>query len=317
MNDNFSHTSVMLDECIEYLNIDKDGIYVDCTAGGGGHSSEILKRLSSKGLLIAIDRDQRAVEEVDNKLGSLNCQGNYIVVKDNYLNVEKIIKKYAPGGVSGILMDLGVSSYQLDNASRGFSYHEEASLDMRMDTNQTKTAFDVVNHYTKEEITNILFRYGEEKYARRIADAIIYKRQTNSIETTIELANIIKQAYPAKDRFKGKHPARKTFQAIRIEVNDELTTLKNMLNDAAFSLKLGGRLVIITFHSLEDRIVKVNFSTLERPCDCPPDFPICVCKKISKHKKVFKKPLIPSELEINNNSRSRSAKLRVLERTLI
>jgi len=315
MKNKFSHESVLLNESIEYLNIKSDGTYIDCTAGGGGHSLEILKRLSEKGLLIAIDRDQVAVDEVNRKLKNAKLKGRYIVVKDNYMNIEKIKEQYAKDGVNGILMDLGVSSYQLDTVERGFSYHENAPLDMRMDTNEKITAYNVVNEYTKDKLTKILREYGEERYARRIASAIEYKRKEKKIETTLELAEIVKRSYPAKDRFKGKHPARKTFQAIRIEVNEELTTLENMLAGAANILVKEGRFVVITFHSLEDRIVKVIFSKLENPCDCPPDFPICVCKKVARHKRVSKKPILPSDLEINNNRRSRSAKLRVLECT--
>ncbi|MBN2853535.1 MAG: 16S rRNA (cytosine(1402)-N(4))-methyltransferase RsmH [Clostridia bacterium] len=314
MSAEFSHEPVLLNECIDNLKIDKDGIYIDCTAGGGGHSIEILKRLSDKGLLIAIDRDQNAVDRVNERLRDANLSGRYIVVKDNYLNIEKIKEKYAPEGVAGILMDLGVSSHQLDTIERGFSYHEDAPLDMRMDISEVKTAYDVVNYYTKDELSRILWDYGEEKYARKIASAIEYKRKIKLLETTLELTELVKSCYPPNERFKGKHPARKTFQAIRIEVNEELSTLSKALESAAEILLPGGRLAVITFHSLEDRITKVLFSKLENPCECPPDFPVCVCHKVSMYHRVNRKPILPSGLEINDNRRSRSAKLRVLER---
>ncbi len=313
MSIKFSHEPVLLNECIKALNIDKKGTYIDCTAGGGGHSIEIAKRLGREGMLIAIDRDQVAVDVVTKRLKDENLLAKYIVVKDNYLNIENIIKKYAKENILGILMDLGVSSYQLDTIERGFSYHDDAKLDMRMDTSETKTAFNVVNTYTKEKLIEILFKYGEEKYTRKIVNAIMYKRKNKPIETTLELAELVKSCYPPKERFKGKHPARKTFQAIRIEVNDELTILENTLVAAAESLQKGGRLAVITFHSLEDRIVKVIFSKLENPCECPPDFPICVCNKVSMFKRINRKPILASDLELNNNRRSRSAKLRVIE----
>lgn len=313
MSIEFSHEPVLLKECLEALNIDKKGTYIDCTAGGGGHSIEIAKLLDSDGMLIAIDRDQTAVDTVTKRLKDENLLTKYIVVKDNFMNIENIINENAKENTLGILMDLGVSSYQLDTVDRGFSYHENAKLDMRMDKSETKTAYTVVNTYTKEKLTEILFKYGEEKYTRKIVNAIMYKRKNNPIETTLELAELVKNCYPPKDRFKGKHPARKTFQAIRIEVNDELTTLENTLVAAAESLQKGGRLAVISFHSLEDRIVKVIFSKLENPCECPPDFPICVCHKVSMFKRINRKPILASDLELNNNRRSRSAKLRVIE----
>jgi len=231
------------------------------------------------------------------------------------VNIDKVIEENCPEGADGILLDLGVSSYQLDNEERGFSYHNDGPLDMRMDQTKEKTAEDVVNNYTKEELTRILYEYGEEKNARRIAEAIVYKRQKDRITTTCQLADIIKEAYPAKERFNGKHPARKTFQAIRIEVNDELNVLKEMLPKAAFLLKKNGRLAVITFHSLEDRIVKNSFNELINPCTCPKSFPVCVCNKVAQHKLIVKKPLIPKSEETQKNYRSRSSKLRILERT--
>lgn len=313
MNESFQHESVLPDETIRHLNIEKDGKYIDCTAGGGGHSSMILSQLGKGGLLIAIDRDADAVKATEERLKNVKTNGKYIVLKDNFLNIEKIIEEYVPEGVDGILMDLGVSSHQLDKAERGFSYHEDAPLDMRMDTDETMTAFDVVNNYTKDKLTSVIGKYGEERYAGRIASAIIHKRKDTPIKTTTELAEIIKTAYPPKDRFKGKHPARKTFQALRIEVNRELEILEETVTKAANALKPGGRLAVISFHSLEDRIVKVAFSTLENPCICPPTFPVCVCKRVSRHKVISKKPILPTDDEINNNRRSRSSKLRIIE----
>lgn len=311
----YSHESVMADECIEYLNIDKRGTYIDCTAGGGGHSVRIYERLNEDGLLIACDQDIKACEVTKERLEKYNRKTKFIVLHENFVNIDKVISEYCPEGADGILLDLGVSSYQLDNEERGFSYHMEGPLDMRMDQTKDKTAYDVVNNYTKEELSQILFEYGEEKYSRRIAEAIVHKRKDELISTTNQLAEIIKEAYPAKERFKGKHPARKTFQAIRIEVNDELTVLKQMLPKAAFSLKSKGRLAVITFHSLEDRIVKNAFKELIDPCTCPKSFPVCVCNKVAQHKLIVKKPLVPKSEETLKNNRSRSSKLRVLERT--
>lgn len=313
MSNEFKHESVLPDETIKHLNIEKDGKYIDCTAGGGGHSSMILSQLGKKGLLIAIDRDADAVKATIKRLEKVKTNGKYIVLKDNFLNIDKIIEENVPEGVDGILMDLGVSSHQLDRAERGFSYHDDAQLDMRMDTEETITAYQVVNYYTKEKLASVIGRYGEEKYAGRIASAIIHKRKETPIKTTTELAEIIKAAYPPKDRFKGKHPARKTFQALRIEVNKELEILEEAVVKAANSLKPGGRLAVISFHSLEDRIVKVAFSTLEKPCICPPYFPVCVCKRVSRHKIISKKPILPTSEEIDNNRRSRSSKLRIIE----
>ena len=313
MSQEFKHESVLPDETIKYLNIEKDGKYIDCTAGGGGHSSMILSQLGRKGLLIAIDRDADAVRATEERLKSVKTNGKYIVLKDNFLNIDKIIEENVPEGVDGILMDLGVSSHQLDKAERGFSYHDDAPLDMRMDTDENITAYDVVNTYTKEKLAQVIGRYGEEKHAGRIASAIVHKRKETPITTTTELAEIIKAAYPPKERFRGKHPARKTFQAIRIEVNKELEILEEAVTKAANALKPGGRLAVISFHSLEDRIIKIAFSTLENPCICPPYFPVCVCKRVSRHKVISKKPILPTNAEIDNNRRSRSSKLRIIE----
>lgn len=311
----YSHESVMADECIEYMNIDKRGTYIDCTAGGGGHSIRIYERLNEDGLLIACDQDIKACETTKERLEKHKRKTKFIVLHENFMNIDKVIEENCPEGADGILLDLGVSSYQLDNEERGFSYHNDGPLDMRMDQTKEKTAEDVVNNYTKEELTRILYEYGEEKNARRIAEAIVYKRQKDRITTTCQLADIIKEAYPAKERFNGKHPARKTFQAIRIEVNDELNVLKEMLPKAAFLLKKNGRLAVITFHSLEDRIVKNSFNELINPCTCPKSFPVCVCNKVAQHKLIVKKPLIPKSEETQKNYRSRSSKLRILERT--
>lgn len=311
----YSHESVMADECIEYLNVNERGTYIDCTAGGGGHSVRIYERLNEHGMLIACDQDIKACEVTKEKLAEYSRKTKFIVLHENFVNIDKIIQTYCPNGVDGILLDLGVSSYQLDNEERGFSYHNEGPLDMRMDQTKDKTAFDVVNDYTKDELIRILYEYGEEKNARRIAQAIVHKRENERISTTSQLAEIIKEAYPAKERYKGKHPARKTFQAIRIEVNDELNVLKEMLPKAALSLKKNGRLAVITFHSLEDRIVKNVFNELINPCTCPKSFPVCVCNKVAMHKLIVKKPLVPKDDETLKNYRSRSSKLRVLERT--
>lgn len=314
MNGEFEHETVLSEETIDYLNIRADGTYIDCTAGGGGHSAGILERLDGSGLLIALDRDAEAVEATNRRLKSLKLPGRYMVIKENFVNIDKIIEEFAPGGADGIVMDLGVSSWQLDEADRGFSYHNEAGLDMRMDTTQELTAYDVVNTYPKEKLIEVIRRFGEERYAGRIAGAIIRKRAEKPIETTTELAETVKYAYPPKERFKGGHPARRTFQAIRIEVNKELEILEKALGKAAEGLAPGGRLAVISFHSLEDRIVKVTFSKLENPCICPPYFPVCVCERVSRHTVISKKPITPASEEIDDNRRSRSSKLRIIER---
>lgn len=312
----YEHETVLLEVTIEKLNIKEDGKYIDCTAGGGGHSARILEKLDKNGLLVAVDRDEEAVEATKKRLSELKTYGQYVVIKENFSNIDKIIDEYAPGGADGILMDLGVSSWQLDDAGRGFSYHNEAKLDMRMDKEQELTAFKVVNDYSKEQLVSIIRKYGEERYAGRIANAIIRERTKKTIETTTELADIIKYAYPPKDRFKGGHPARKTFQAIRIEVNKELEILEEAVQKAAEKLAPGGRLAVISFHSLEDRIIKNMFSKLENPCTCPPYFPVCVCKRVAGHRIISKKPITPSSEEIDNNRRSRSSKLRIIERKM-
>lgn len=307
----FKHVSVLLNECIEALNIKEDGIYVDCTLGGAGHSSEILKKLSTKGRLIGIDQDSNALDAAKEKLKDYN---NVIYVHDNFINIEEILESLSISKVDGILMDLGVSSHQLDVAERGFSYMKEAPLDMRMNRDNDFSAYDVVNNYSAEEITKVIRDYGEEKFAKRIAQFIVDRRVDKPVETTLELVDIIKAAIPSKFRREGPHPAKRTFQAIRIEVNQELQILNKTIEDGVKSLNENGRIAIITFHSLEDRIVKVKFKDLQDPCKCPKDFPICACGKKPIVKILSRKPIEPSDLEVEENPRSRSAKLRVCEK---
>jgi len=303
----------MVAEVIQYLITDPNGVYVDATVGGGGHAKAILEKTSPQAVLVGIDRDREAIEIAGQVLAEFGTRVK--LVQGSFSRIAEILIQENFGTINGILFDLGVSSRQLDISERGFSFSQDGPLDMRMDQTKEKTAEDVVNNYTKEELTRILYEYGEEKNARRIAEAIVYKRQKDRITTTCQLADIIKEAYPAKERFNGKHPARKTFQAIRIEVNDELNVLKEMLPKAAFLLKKNGRLAVITFHSLEDRIVKNSFNELINPCTCPKSFPVCVCNKVAQHKLIVKKPLIPKSEETQKNYRSRSSKLRILERT--
>ena len=307
----FKHVSVLLNECIDALNIKEDGIYVDCTLGGAGHSSEIIKRLSPKGKLIGIDQDRNALDAAKEKLKDYN---NVIYVHDNFINIEEILTNLGIPKVDGILMDLGVSSHQLDVAERGFSYMQEAPLDMRMNRDNDFSAYDVVNNYSAEEITKVIRDYGEEKFAKRIAQFIVDRRANKPVETTLELVDIIKAAIPAKFRREGPHPAKRTFQAIRIEVNQELQILNKTIEDGVKSLNEEGRIAIITFHSLEDRIVKVKFKDLQDPCKCPKEFPICACGKKPIVKIMSRKPIIPTAIEVEENPRSRSAKLRVCEK---
>ena len=307
----FSHVPVLLWECIEGLNIKPDGVYVDGTLGRGGHSEEIAKRLTT-GKLISIDQDQQAIDEAGARLAPYGDK--VILVKDNFRNTAAILERLGYEGVDGMLFDLGVSSPQLDDAERGFSYMNDAPLDMRMDRSASITAYDVVNTWSEFERKRILRDYGEERNAGRIASKIVRVREDKPIETTGELNEIIKAAIPAKMRATGGHPSKKTFQAIRIECNRELEVLKNSLDDFIEMLNPGGRLCIITFHSLEDRIVKSAFKKNENPCTCPPEFPVCVCGKVTKGKVVSRKPILPTEEEIENNKRSKSAKLRVFER---
>lgn len=305
------HVSVLLDESIENLDIKEDGIYVDCTLGGGGHSEEILKRLSSDGMLIGIDQDDFALNYAEERLEKYPAKK--VFVKSNFEKLGEVLDDLGVEKVDGVLYDLGVSSFQLDDDERGFSYHHEGPLDMRMDKTRSFDAKELVNTYPKEKLIEVMRKYGEEKYAGRIAQAIINAREESPIETTTQLAEIIKKAYPAKERAK-KHPARKAFQAFRIEVNRELNILEPSFDAAIEHLAPGGRLCIITFHSLEDRIVKNYLKTQQNPCICPPDFPVCVCGRKPTVRLVTRKPISPKKDETEENQRARSAKLRVAER---
>ncbi len=308
----FKHVSVLLNETIEGLNIKPDGIYVDGTLGGGGHAYEVLKRLSPKGRLIGIDQDGEALRAADQRLKEFGEQ--VTLVRDNYCEIDRVLESLGIEKVDGILLDIGVSSYQLDNLERGFSYKSDAPLDMRMDTRQSLTAADVVNTYSENELFTIIKDYGEERFARNIAKKIVQSREDKPLETTQELSEIIQSAIPMKAKAKGGHPAKKTFQAIRIEVNRELAVLKESIDKMIERLNPGGRICIITFHSLEDRIVKTKFRENENPCTCPPDFPVCVCGKKSKGRVITRKPIVPSEDEIAVNKRAKSSKLRIFER---
>lgn len=307
----FKHVSVLLNECIEALNIKEDGIYVDGTLGGGGHSSQILLRLSNKGRLIGIDQDADALKATKERLKDFE---NVTYVHNNFYEIDNILRTLDIEKVDGILMDLGVSSYQLDNGERGFSYMQDAPLDMRMNRDNSLSAYEVVNGYTEKELYRIIKDYGEERFAKRIASLIVKNREKKPIEGTLELVEIIKQAIPAKARREGPHPAKRTFQAIRIEVNSELSILDKAIEDGVNRLSKGGRMAIITFHSLEDRIVKLKFKELTNPCTCPKEFPICTCGNTPIVKIISRKAIPPTEQEIAENPRSRSAKLRVLEK---
>ncbi|WP_291561962.1 MULTISPECIES: 16S rRNA (cytosine(1402)-N(4))-methyltransferase RsmH [unclassified Clostridium] len=304
----FKHISVLLEECIDALNIKEDGIYVDCTLGGAGHSNEILKKLSSKGRLIGIDQDLDALNAAKERLKNYE---NVTFVHNNFYNIKEVLEELKIEKVDGVLMDLGVSSYQLDEAERGFSYMKDAPLDMRMNRENSFSAYNVINDYSEEELSDVIKSFGEEKFAKRIANFIVNRRPIN---TTLELSNIITAAIPAKFRREGGHPAKRTFQAIRIEVNKELTILNKTIEDAVEFLNKEGRIAIITFHSLEDRIVKNKFKELQNPCTCPKELPMCVCGKTPIVKLISKKPIEPSLEEKNLNSRSKSAKLRVAEK---
>ncbi len=308
----FKHISVLLDECIEGLNIKPQGIYVDGTLGGAGHSGEICSRLSDKGTLIGIDQDLDALSTAKERLSGHKCRVE--LVHSNYERFDQILEELEIEAVDGILLDLGVSSYQLDTADRGFSYMKDAPLDMRMDQTNPKTAKDIINDYSRNELVRILRVYGEEKFAGRIADRIVEARSQKTIETTGQLVELIDKCIPTKNKIKYGHPAKRTFQAIRIELNRELEVLTNTLQDMIDRLKPEGRLLVITFHSLEDRIVKNIFKENENPCTCPKDFPVCVCGKVSKGKMKPRKPILPRDEEMEVNSRSKSAKLRVFIR---
>ena len=307
----FCHVSVLLNETIESLNIKPDGIYADGTLGGGGHSFEILSRLSNKGQLIGIDRDTDALEAAKKRLSSFN---NVSYVHSNFSDIKEILHSLSVDTIDGAVIDLGVSSYQLDSAQRGFSYMEDAPLDMRMDRTSPLSAYDVVNTYSEVDLIRIFYEYGEEKFSKKVASIICSQREKKNIETTLELVDIIKRAIPEKFRQKGSHPAKRIFQAIRIEVNSELEPLKKSISDFFDCLAPGGRLAIISFHSLEDRIVKKTFQSFLGTCTCPKDFPICVCGKKATGKIITTKPILPSDEELSHNKRSKSAKLRVCEK---
>lgn len=309
----FQHTSVLLEETIKGLKIQPEGIYVDGTLGGGGHSCEIAKRLGEKGRLIGIDQDEAAIEAAGERLKKFGDK--VTIIRSNYRNTVSVLDALEIRGIDGMLLDLGVSSYQLDTLERGFSYRYDTPLDMRMDKRQTLTAREIVNGYEERSLFHIIRDYGEDKFAKNIARHIVMARQNKPIETTGELNEIIKAAIPARVRAEGGHPSKRTYQAIRIECNRELEILKDSLEELISLLNPSGRLCIITFHSLEDRIVKTAFKQAANPCTCPPGFPVCVCGKISKGKVITGKPVIPGEEELKENSRAKSAKLRIFEKT--
>ena len=315
----FVHYSVLLRETIDGLKIQPGGIYVDGTLGGAGHSSQIVRRLGAEGRLVGIDQDREAIAAAKARLEQLQKEADVSpcridVVRSNYEDFAAILDRLDIGQVDGIVLDLGVSSYQLDNAERGFSYREDAPLDMRMDDRQVMTAANIVNEYEEMELYRMIRDYGEDKFARNIAKHIVRARAEKPIDTTFELVEVIKGAIPAKVRATGGHPAKQTFQAIRIELNRELDVLEQSIDSMIDRLNIGGRLCIITFHSLEDRIVKVKFKEAENPCICPPEFPVCVCGRKSKGRVITRKPILPSERELEENSRSKSAKLRIFEK---
>ena len=308
----FSHKSVLLNETIEGLKIKPDGVYVDGTLGGGGHSFEIVARLNEKGRLVGIDQDEAAIEAAGNRLSEFGSR--VTIVRSNYRNTKSVLASLGITGIDGMMLDLGVSSYQLDTEERGFSYRFDTPLDMRMDQRQSLTAKNIVNEYSETELFHVIRDYGEDKFAKNIARHIVKARETKAIETTGELNEIIRAAIPAKMRAEGGHPSKRTFQAIRIECNRELEVLKESLDELIGLLNPGGRLCIITFHSLEDRIVKTAFKRAENPCTCPPNFPVCVCGRTSLGRVVSSKPILPGEEELLENARSKSAKLRIFEK---
>ena len=309
----FKHVSVLLQETVDGLNVKPDGIYVDGTLGGGGHSYEVCTRLGAKGSIIGIDQDEAAIEAASIRLKDFGEK--VTIVRSNYCDMKSRLHELGIDKVDGIMLDLGVSSYQLDTADRGFSYREDAPLDMRMDRRQKMTARDIVNDYSEMDLYRVIRDYGEDKFAKNIAKHIVQERAKRPIETTGELTEVIRHAIPMKFQKKTGHPAKRTFQAIRIELNRELDVLRDSLDDMIDMLNPGGRLCIITFHSLEDRIVKSAFKKNENPCTCPSDFPVCVCGKVSKGRVITRKPILPSEEEMEVNSRSKSAKLRIFERS--
>ena len=312
MDIRFSHTSVLLYECIEALNIRDGYTYVDCTTGGGGHSLEIAKRLGEGSRLICFDRDKDAIAAATKRLeGYLD---KITFVNDNFSTLGEVIRDFKITNLGGVLADLGCSSYQFDTKERGFSYMQDAPLDMRMDTDAPLSAYNVVNEYSEKDLRRIFFEYGEEKFSAKIASLICKKRELAPIKTTVELSDIIKSAIPAAKRADGPHPAKRTFQAIRIEVNQELDAIRPLIKVASEALVPSGRIAMISFHSLEDRLVKLGYKELSSGCTCPRDFPVCVCGNKPKLNEITKKPILPSEDELNNNPRSRSAKLRVAEK---
>lgn len=307
----FKHISVLLDKSIEYLNVKDGGIYVDGTLGGGGHSYRLLSS-NEKCRLIGIDQDKEAIAAAGNRLEHFSDR--ITLVNNNFCRIKEILNELHTDKIDGALLDLGVSSYQLDNPERGFSYMHDAPLDMRMNASSEKNAYDVVNSYSKEELSRIFFEYGEEKWSKRVAEFIVKSREEKPVETTFELVSLIKAAIPAAARAEGGHPAKRIFQAIRIEVNDELGILESSIRDFTEALNKKGRLAVITFHSLEDRIVKKTFASLAEGCVCPKTFPVCVCGKKPSVKLITRKPILPDETEATSNSRSKSAKLRVIEK---
>ena len=310
----FNHKSVLLNETVDGLSIKPDGVYVDGTLGGGGHAMSVCRKLGSKGSFIGIDRDPAAIEAACARLAGFG--ENVKVIRGNYRDMKSVLSELGIDAVDGIMLDLGVSSYQLDTPERGFSYRSDGPLDMRMDSHQTMSAADVVNSYSEQDLCRVIRDYGEERFADRIAARIVRERGKDPIRTTLQLAELVRESIPAKFRRTGGHPAKRTFQAIRIETNDELNILKDSIDMMIGLLKDRGRLCIISFHSLEDRIVKSVFKENENPCICPPEFPVCVCGRISKGKMITRKPILPGEAELEDNPRAQSAKLRIFERRI-
>ena len=312
MQENYGHYSVLLAETVDSLNIKPGGVYVDCTLGGAGHSARILEKMGGDGKLVGIDRDEYAIQKASQRLEKY--KDNILLIKGNFCDAPKLLSENGIHKIDGVVADLGVSSFQLDNADRGFSYMHDAPLDMRMSRQDKLSAYDVVNGYEEKELSRIINLFGEERFASKIAYNICRTREKQPIKTTAELAEVVKNSIPAKNRADGPHPAKRTFQAIRIEVNGELDVIDKMILGLFPMLESGGRMVVITFHSLEDRIVKHTFAELAKGCECPPDFPVCVCGKKPQGVVVTKKPILPSEQELEENPRSRSAKLRVCEK---
>ena len=308
----FSHITVLLHECIDALDIKPDGVYVDCTAGGGGHSLEIAKKLSNKGLLICIDRDTAALEACEKRLSEY--MDRVKLVHARFSEIKGVLAQLGIEGIDGALMDLGVSSYQIDTAERGFSFRFDAPLDMRMDRDSQLSAYEIVNSYSQQEIADILWRFGEEKFSRKIAEKIVKAREVSPIDTTGQLVDIIKSAMPGFAKREDQHPAKRSFQALRIAVNEELAEVTQAVNEIPKLLNKDGRIAIISFHSLEDRIVKTAFNELSLKCSCPPDFPVCVCNRQPILEVVTRKPILPTPLQITENRRAASAKLRVAKR---